>query len=35
MLLVALAYVSYRKALKTNFPLQRGQNYVISPEQYG
>jgi len=30
-----LSYVSYKKALKTNFPVSRGQAYVISGDQYG
>ena len=35
LLLVVLSYVSYKKALKTNFPVSRGQAYVISGDQYG
>ena len=35
LLLVVLSYVSYKKASKSNFPIQRNAPYVITGDHYG
>jgi hypothetical protein len=34
-LLWVMSWVSYRKAIKSNFPISRGPVYELRPDQYG